>query len=350
MTRLTTFALCFALSCNAGSVFAHEALPWTLDTVAERLKADSCQTIERVSDFEQLPLTIEAVKLGVGDMSDRLPSNLRFTGGWALTSSNRKMGGLSGLSIEPDGSVLTVSDMGQFIRLGRTGGELNGTAEIAPMQFENPLIRPGKLTTDAEGIAIRDGLTFVSFERDFRVMAFALDQCGAAARGILVSDPPSRYGLRPIRANAGPEALWLDTEGGLHILYEQLRDGAVTTAQATEDGKAHMAPLTPAPSLDEGFRPVGADQISLSEDRSATAFLYRAYNREQGNRIRLDITLSDQEDPFILRLAPPLLTDNFEGVAMEETDEGLRLWIISDDNFSDRQQTLLYVFDLTLTP
>ena len=51
----------------------------------------------------------------------------------------------------------------------------------------------------------------------------------------------------------------------------------------------------------------------------------------------------------ILRLDPRHGTDNFEGIALQRRDGGgIRLWLISDDNFSASQRTLLYAFDLAL--
>ncbi|MEL6686749.1 MAG: esterase-like activity of phytase family protein [Pseudomonadota bacterium] len=346
MIRPSLFALSTVALMITGTAFAHDVKPWQLTDAADGLKERSCEGAPTQSKFEPLPIEISPVALAPEGVIPSLSTSISFAGGWEIMSSNPDLGGLSGLAIEPSGDLLTVSDTGRFIRLGRTDGRLNGEAEIAPMQFENLLIKPGKLTSDAEGLTLRDGLTLVSYERDFRVLAFALDACGAAAKGVLVADPPNRYGLRPIRANAGPEALWMDPEGGLHILYEQLRGDEAQTAQITEDGKGHLAALSPPPNLAEGFRPVGADQIALSDTKTATVFLYRAYDRELGNRIRLDVMRSDQSEPHSVTLAQPLLVDNFEGVALEDIEDGLRAWIISDDNFSDRQRTLLYAFDV----
>jgi hypothetical protein len=48
-------------------------------------------------------------------------------------------------------------------------------------------------------------------------------------------------------------------------------------------------------------------------------------------------------------LAPPLALDNFEAAAVTRLPNGdVRLYIVSDDNFSPRQRTLLFAFDLTL--
>ena len=42
-----------------------------------------------------------------------------------------------------------------------------------------------------------------------------------------------------------------------------------------------------------------------------------------------------------------MTVDNFEGITVETlADATHRLWLVSDDNFSGRQRTLLYAFDL----
>jgi hypothetical protein len=38
--------------------------------------------------------------------------------------------------------------------------------------------------------------------------------------------------------------------------------------------------------------------------------------------------------------------DNFEGIAAKKAEGGVRLYIISDNNFSPSQRTLLMAFDL----
>jgi hypothetical protein len=44
-----------------------------------------------------------------------------------------------------------------------------------------------------------------------------------------------------------------------------------------------------------------------------------------------------------------VMTDNFEGLAARVLETGeLRLWIVSDNNFSKMQRTLIYAFDVPL--
>jgi hypothetical protein len=45
-------------------------------------------------------------------------------------------------------------------------------------------------------------------------------------------------------------------------------------------------------------------------------------------------------------LHPPMSIDNFEGVAAFATEGEVRVLMLSDDNFSDAQRTLLLAFSL----
>ena len=50
-----------------------------------------------------------------------------------------------------------------------------------------------------------------------------------------------------------------------------------------------------------------------------------------------------------MSLRRPLTVDNFEGLAAVPGQDGaIRFYVISDDNFSSRQRTLLLAFDWKL--
>ena len=56
--------------------------------------------------------------------------------------------------------------------------------------------------------------------------------------------------------------------------------------------------------------------------------------------------LSDAE--IILHFGKPLTIDNFEGIAVQRQADGTdRIFIVSDDNFSDRQRNLFGVLEYT---
>ena len=46
----------------------------------------------------------------------------------------------------------------------------------------------------------------------------------------------------------------------------------------------------------------------------------------------------------ILRLEQPLTVENFEGMAIRETEQGTSVFLMSDDNYNPFQQTLLLQF------
>ena len=50
--------------------------------------------------------------------------------------------------------------------------------------------------------------------------------------------------------------------------------------------------------------------------------------------------------PVLIQLKLPGATDNFEGIAAERRGDGVRLYILSDDNNNAPQRTLLLAFDL----
>jgi hypothetical protein len=328
-------ALLLALLC-AGPALAQDA--WRFDannlTGAERCVADG----ERHPSFRPIGLDVTPVSLAPDGMAADLPDGVSFTGGWHLTSGDKHFGGLSGLALTPAG-WLSVTDTGRFVQLGRSLDAPDGRAWMTPMRFPNALIRPGKLTSDAEGLDVRDGVALVSFERDFRVLAFDLRGCTDFPTGVRIATPPKRFGKAKVRANAGPEALSLDGTGGLHMLYEQPREGRAVSVRVEADGSATLGD---AGLLEADHRPVGLDHLTRADGREITARLFRAYDRERGNRLRLEV------GETVIALAPPLHTDNFEGVVLEDTPSGVRAWIVSDDNFSQRQRALLYAFDVAV--
>ena len=46
----------------------------------------------------------------------------------------------------------------------------------------------------------------------------------------------------------------------------------------------------------------------------------------------------------LLKIEQPLVTENFEALAVQETAKGTMIYLVSDDNYSPFQQTLLLQF------
>ena len=77
-----------------------------------------------------------------------------------------------------------------------------------------------------------------------------------------------------------------------------------------------------------------------------TARIFRAYDPIRGARVLLQV----EQNGFRIgdgAFKQPLPVDNFEGVAIGAApSDATRIWIISDDNFSANQRTLLLALDL----
>lgn len=319
-------------------------------TAPAALKAQSCPAGTQFIPPSEFAIAAEPVALSDRAAWADLPPGVQFAGGWALTSDHAGFGGLSGIERLPNGDFLTVSDTGAFVWIGREAGKLNGRGRIAYMRGQdgNPL--KGKAEGDSEGLAMRDGLAYVSFERRHRIEAFDLESCGAAARAALAASLPVEIEGRNIRENAGPEAL--SAGKTLRAGIEQLMDGTSPLIDLTMNdvGITLLEPL--GPDYDSPL--VGmSNPVALGEQSIAGSVVYslrRNYKPLFGNWLSVEAEYVDAGGSSrrgLFTLARPMNVDNFEGITVETLPDGIhRLWIISDDNFSDRQRTLLFAFDL----
>ncbi|HBN93968.1 MAG TPA: hypothetical protein DD397_15485, partial [Hyphomonas sp.] len=196
----------------------------------------------------------------------------------------------------------------------------------------------------------KNGAAYVSFERRHRIEAFDLSTCGAAARATLVADLPSEIEGTEIRENSGAEALSFGKS--LRAGYEQLIDGKSPIVELVPIGNA--VTLVEPINTDFDSPLVGmTNRIALGDQSMAGSVVYslrRNYNPVFGNRLAVEAEYQDAGGSSrrgLFTLSRPMNVDNFEGITVETLPDGVhRLWIVSDDNFSDRQRTLLFAFDL----
>ncbi len=320
---------------------------WSFDATVATVRAASCPEGVRREAPARLELDSADILLTRVKAAEDLPG-AAFAGGWHLSSRAPAFGGLSGLSVDADGNLLAVSDQGAFVWIELVDGRPSG-ALAAPMRDADGDVIAGVRLRDAEGLDLRDGIALVSFEREHRVLGFDLAGCGAAARGVEVARLGDRIaGMQTaMQPNGGAEGLSLSASGELFIAIETV-DGGLPLARVEASGAARVVGRIGrrgAPVL------TGLDRI----DDTFYAVL-RSYAPGVGNTIEVVAfnvpARSGSEDTAvrrILRLKPRHGTDNFEGIAVQRRDGGgIRLWLISDDNFSASQRTLLYAFDLAL--
>jgi hypothetical protein len=262
-----------------------------------------------------------------------------YDGGLELTSPDTaRLHGLSDLKVSPDGRLVAVSDDGdlltgklRFDAQGRLAGLTD--AELSPLSGEDgqPLSARGKAEADAEGVAVlADGARLVSLECDDRILLYPAN----GGRPRRAPSPnvafPYNLGMEALAADpaAGPDAYVVGGESSGQTWLCRLSGGCEETARVADlpaDGG-----LTAVAPLPGGGR----------------AYLIRAFSPLKGVRVTLRITGPDGATLDELKLASPLTVDNFEGLAAAPLkDGGIRFYLISDDNFSGLQRTLLLALD-----
>ncbi len=315
------------------------AAVWIFDDHFEDLRARSCPEGVRFQTARDLPLRVIQAERGSKSAQQMNLKGLTLAGAWQLKSSDDDFGGLSGLDVLRSGSLLSVSDDGKFVWIGvdPETGSPDGTGSIAYMRNTDGQIFPTKMSADAEDLAVRDGLAFVSFEQRHRIEAYDLESCGTAAHAARVVKLDKVVAGEVLRNNRGPEGLAL-VEETLEVGFEVQSSGGSPFGVVRVDGTLA--------DLDRTRQPLLYMLTGLDYENGLRAQVFRAYDPARGARAIVRV-LKDGEQIAEARLKPPLPVDNFEAVAIGEAPNGSsRIWLLSDDNFSPDQRTLLLALDL----
>ncbi len=292
------------------------------------------------------PPGVQASRITLGGQPTDLAKlgQLRFEAGFVLGSADPRFGGLSGLWLAPDGSrLLAISDHGTLWRADlehRADGRLTG---LAAWQAIEPGRAPGDPPgRDAEALADDGhGGLVIAYEGVHRLRRVALDDPSGPARPL-----PTPIALaRP--SNTGLEALTSLPDGALLALVE----GGVRTAEG--DLGAWRIAGDQVQALGyvarDGFVPTGADRLD-----DTIYVVERSFSLLRGFESRI-VTLpvaavrpgARLAGQVLAELRPPLVGENFEGIAVRRGPEGrVLLYLVSDDNFMALERTLLLQFSL----
>jgi hypothetical protein len=285
-----------------------------------------------------LDLDITPVRLDPGNPGARAVGSFAYAGGLEIRDPSSTIRELSDLRIIAGNGLLAVSDHGYFFEaqlLLDGAGQLTGLAGARVI----PLTVGGKpltgLAADAEALEIlSDGARLVGFERDHRIWRYPPDGGDPQPAPGPAADFPANEGMEAITLfpAAGTDAYLVGSEGGMVWLCR-------LSSSCSPSGFA--APV-----------PEGLALTSLAAyGTGGMAVLGRQYDPRRGTRIsvRLVTMLPDGRFGGVvdeMSLAPPLLVDNFEGIAAAARPDGsVRLYLVSDDNGSAAQRTYLIAFD-----
>ncbi len=298
-------------------------------------------------------ILIGALALALAAAADQLrpaetaarPAQASFLGAWRWQPEDERLGGFSGLELSPDGgSFIAVSDAGLLVRgrLARTGpgARISGVRDVAVVPLKDRRGRPlSGVWDDAEGLALSPGgEILVSFEGEHRVWRYAPSGEGLGEVG-------RRQIFAGLQNNSALEALALAPDGALLAIPE--RSGALSRPFPVflfRAGRWEHAFDLPRRAP---FLPVGADfgpdgKLYLLERHLNGIFGFRSRIR------RFTLTgdgIADEET--ILETATGR-HDNLEGIAVwSDAAGGIRLTMISDDNFRGFQRTEFVEYRIT---
>lgn len=280
---------------------------------------------------------------------------LRFRSGLELTSDAPGFGGLSGLWRDPDGErLVAISDHGQWFtaRLRKRGDALAGLTEARLAPILDADGRPLRRTRayDTEGLAISDGIAWVSSERTQELRRFAWAAQGVLARGIPVPLPDEVAGLPE---NGGLEAVAVAPRG------HPLAGRVVLVAEEAQAGFATPTRgwvVTGEPFAFDVARPDDYDVTDIAFlPTGELLILDRRFTLLSGVACRIRRVAADAIRPGAMLDGPVIFSvhrnyaiDNMEGLAVHR-DPGngeTVLSLVSDDNFQPFQRTLLLEFAL----
>lgn len=292
-------------------------------------------------DIALRPLSLDPAHPG-----PRRVGELIFLNAWELGSNNEDFGGVSALAALADGRFIGVSDAGTLIGFGLTRDDRMDRPFIAPL----PDSRGAQATykdRDSEGITYdpATGQFWVSFEANHAIRRFSR----SFARSTGTFRPPE---MQDWPSNKGAESIIRLVDGRFVVIAESLEDddthqALIFSGDPVEPGTNIMRFTYRPPA---GYRVT--DGVQLPDGR--LVILNRWVGLPNGFAAKLaiidpaSVTKDDKvEGKVIATLAAPLLVDNMEGIAVSHEGANTLIWLISDNNFSIFQRTLLMKFRLS---
>lgn len=284
-------------------------------------------------------LSLFAIAAGVSASA----ASLEYVGTYVWSSDQDSFGGFSGIEISRDGSAFHALSDRSHLYWGSIDRDSQGIvrgmniAGYANLKdSKGMLLKPGYMG-DSEGLAVADdGTIWVSFEGFDRVASYATPDANAG----LQRRPPRLPGMG---VNSGIEALAIRDDGTLFAVPE--RSGAegrafpVLTYRDQQWGRAGEIRRDPR------WLPVGADfgpdgwYYLLERDfLGVLGFASRVR--------RMQMTDDGPRDEEILLETGYMQYDNLEGLSVWHDGQGIRLTMISDDNFLFVQRTELVEYRL----
>ena len=291
------------------------------------------------------PWSVPAKPFAVAPLPDG--HRMELLGGLELDVGAIGFGGFSGLHLDDELRLTAVSDLARWMtaRLVLRDGKPAGLADLRTGRLRDgsgqPLARG--YGGDAEGLArLPDGSWLVAFERWHRLRAFR----GFHGPGTYVEAPP---GLERAPFNGGVEALAALDGGAWLLITETMPVGAdARLRRAWLGGPGAWKAVSYRAA--EGFDPAdaaampGGGAVVLERRFSVFGGFAGRVVRLMAAQLRDAEAGAVLEGEEVLRLSPPLPTENYEAVAVARHGGRTLMAVLADDNENMLQRSLLLLF------
>lgn len=286
-------------------------------------------------------LFVEAVPLDPQRPGERRWGPFLYRGGWALSSDDRRFGGISAMAVA-GGRVAALGDQGILLVFPLPEQGANRVM-ILPIA-EGPGAADDKADRDSESMAIAAGQAWIGFENSNQIWRYDT----GSGRPTAHAAPAA---MRGWPRNAGAEAI-VALPGGRFLVLGESLDKEGTSAALLFAGDPSIAGtpalaaryrpppggyrITDAALLPNGRLLLVSRVVSLGGSWSAK-LLTADLPRQAGEVIQTH---------EVATLAAPLTRDNMEALAVTREEGKTILWMASDDNLFSLQRTLLLKFEL----
>lgn len=289
---------------------------------------------------------------------------LEYIGGLELWSRNRNFGALSSLVTLDDGDrIIAITDNGLWFDAYLTidaAGQMTGMhdARLAPMMDPGGRPMMSERDADAESLALagwpKDPHLLVGFERDHRIESFPLDLRNFSTTGTRLKIPRA---ISRLRHNTGLEAIAVPPPSC------PLGDAIVAIAERDRNRSADIPGWIIGGSHPGRFRVRRIGDYSITDSAflpdGDLLILERQFNFSEGIGMRIRRIPCDAlrgrgtiDGAILLEADLGYQIDNMEGLTVHTDARTGKtvLTLVSDDNRSILQRTLLLRFELADPP
>jgi hypothetical protein len=305
------------------------------------------------------PVSIEVNARPIATFDPRDRSHVRFgslqyRSGLVLTSPFRSFGGLSGLRLDSKGErFISFSDKGSWFtgRIVYQGTEMTGLADVEAAPMLGPDGKPitARGWFDSESIALDGSLVYIGLERVNTVLRFDFSKGFTRSLAEVVPMPPA---VKKLPFNKGLEALVVVPKG------LPLAGTLIALSERGLDANGNLIAFLVGGPTPGQFSVRRTESFDISDatllPSGQLLVLERKFSLVNGIGIRIRRIPLTSVAPGAVVDGPSIFDadlgneiDNMEGIDSFVTPEGdTVLTLVSDDNFSMIQRTLLLQFTL----